>query len=175
MKDITLEIILDPSTHDLSYDLNKEAGRYRRGDIVHFWLAEEHATLDANGDYRLIAGAAGVKVFGYIHIRNVPNPRAARMRDVLMSSTGETKEVVKTHPLLPGEAPTETVPDMFRKRKWRIRRGVMTPTIRDRLLAEREITGTWQQMKPLIRRKIIIIRNDASQDDESNSLQDSDL
>ena len=171
MVDITLEIILEPATHDLSYDPEKAARRYRRGDIFEVHRSTDIATL-TNGVYHL--PSIGTTVFGYIHIRGVPNARARRMREVLTQDTGETKTVSSIDPETRLFEDIEVL-DNYRKRRWRIPRSVIPPTARTRLLADREITVDWTTFRDRIRRKIIANRLDVSRDDESNAIADTDL
>ena len=171
MVDVTLEIILEPATHDLSYDPKKAARRYRRGDIFEVHRSTDIATL-TNGVYHL--PSIGTTVFGYIHIRGVPNARARRMREVLTRDSGETRTVSRIDPETMLAANREVV-DNHRMRRWRIPRSVIPPTARARLLADREITVDWTTFRDKIRRKVTANRLDVSQDDESNVLIDSDL
>jgi len=147
--DVTLEIMLEPATHDLSYDPEKAARRYRRGDILTGWVASQYATL-TDGKYRLNAGAAG-SPFAYVHITDVPNSIALKLRDKLTERLEE------------------------RRRRWRVPQSVLPAAIGAELLTMGEITVDWTAAKTRIRRKIIINPLDASADDESNQLTDSDV
>lgn len=49
MVDITLEIIFNEATHDLSYDLDKQAQREINGDIVAIHDTAQYATKDRDG------------------------------------------------------------------------------------------------------------------------------
>ena len=93
----------------------------------------------------------------------------ARMDRVLTRSTGETR--IKIDP----DFGDREIADTFRLRRWRIPRGALPAPVRTRLLNDGEITATWDQMRPRIRRKSITVRLDRSQDDESTAVTDGDL
>ena len=172
MVDITLEIMLEPATHDLSYDADKNARRFRRGDIFEVHRTTDIATLDGSGDYRL--PSIGTSVFGYIHVKNVPLAAALKIRAALTKDTGETITRSVTDPDT-GEVTEVVEPYHSRRRKWRIPRSVIPAAAKTKLLAEREITVEWAVFRDKIRRKIITDRLDPSLDDESNAVSDSDL
>ena len=172
MVDVTLEIMLEPPTHDLSYDPEKAARRFRRGDILDVIRTDTFAELDVNGDYRITEGIGNLR-FGYIHLLNVPNARAQQMRRVLTRDSGETITRQTNDPEL-GLVDTEHL-DNWRKRAYRIPRSVIPTAARTKLLAEREITVEWTTFRSRIRRKIAANRTDPSLDDESNAVTDAEL
>lgn len=169
MVDITLQIMLEPATHDLSYDPEKAARRYRQDDIFEIHRSTDIATFDGT-KYRL--PSIGTKVFGYIHILSVPDALAQKLQTALISTTGE-----RSINLFPDPETGENTfyDDPYRRRKWTMPRGLMDSGDKAELLADREVTVAWPQAKPMIRRKAVNVRIDASQDSEANSLQDSDL
>ncbi len=123
-------------------------------------------------DYILDGGALGRDIFAWIHVRNVPNARAQQMRRVLTRNSGETREREEPDPEtgLP-----EIHDDPYRLRGWRIPHSVIPAAAKATLLAEHEITVSWNAFRDAIRRKVITNRTDVSQDDESNVVTDADL
>lgn len=171
MVDVTLEIMLEPASHDLSYNLEKAARRYRRGDILAVHRSADIATLNGN-EYNITEGI-GTRVFGYIHIRDVPSARARLMRDVLIRDTEETKTVDYDDPLLGNVIVTKS--DVWRLRRWRIPASVIPAAARAKLLIDRELTVSWATFRDKIRRKNLTTRLNPALDDESVSVQNSDL
>ena len=171
MVDVTLRVFLNPASHDLSYNPQKAAFRNRRGDIFHVYLSDTIATLVGN-DYILDGGALGRDLFAWIHIRNVPNARARQMHRVLTQDSGETR---LSDELDPETGLPQIVSDAYRRHRWRIPQSVIPAAARATLLAEHEITVGWSNFRNAIRRKVIISRTDPSQDDESNSVTNSEL
>jgi len=173
MVDVTLQIILEPSVHDLSYNPERDAMRYRRGDIHAGHLSTDVATFNGGtGDYNITEGI-GSSTFGYIHITGVPVNLAVKARSVLSQSTSETGMFEKNDPELGPIMIEES--DPYRICRWRIPRSVLPPAMLTALLADREITTTWALAKPRIRRKIVAVRLDPLQDDETNAVVDGDL
>ncbi len=172
MVDVTLQIMLEPATHDLSYNPEKAAARFRRGDIFAGHLAPDVATL-TSGTYNITEGI-GSTVFGYVHITGVPTNLAVKARNVLIFGTSETAIEVKPDPVT-GLDEEHVSLDDWRLRRWRIPRSALTPGSLNKLLADREITITWAKVKPRIRKKIIAVRLDPLQDDETTELTDADV
>ena len=149
--DITLQVMIEPPTHDLSYDAAKNAARNRRGDVIGVYLTSD-VTEPPNPNGRL----------GFIHITGVPDVLSFdRIRERLTSAFHD--------PLLV----TEKV--MWRKRKWRIRASVIPAGARNTLLTTKELTVTWLQAKPYLRRKEVFNRLDVTADDETAELSDVDV
>ena len=146
--------------------------RYRRGDIF-----EVHKTADLNatlidGDW--VMPGLTPHFFGFIHVRNVPNARAKKMRDVLTAGTGETKIIPAIDPDT-GETVDEIHPDEYRQRKYRIPASVIPVAAKAKLLADQQITVAWPTFRNAIRKKIISNRIDPLTDDEDTPVSDSDL
>lgn len=173
MVDVTLEIMLEPPTHDLSYAPEKEAARLRRGDILEIIRSTDFATKDGDGDYRVTEGIGNPR-FGYIHITDVPNARARKMRDLLTQPTPETRERELPDPET-GLPVVHIISDSYRMKRWRIPRSVIPAALKATLLAEREITVSWNAFRDRIRRKIVTSRLDPALDDESNAVTNADL
>jgi len=173
MVDVTLEIMLDLPTHDLSYNPEKAAARYRHGDILDIIRSIDFAAKDVNGDYRITEGI-GHPRFGYIHVTDVPADRARKMREVLTAHTPETKQVADSDPET-GLPTTKVVSDTYRQRRWRIPRSVIPAAAKTKLLSEREITVDWTTFRDKIRRKAVTNRLDPLLDNESNAVTDADL
>ena len=72
---ITLQVILTPATHDLSYNPAKAARRYRRGDIVGVLLSSE-VTEPPNPNTRLV----------FVHITGAPDRPIQTIRNKLTNN-----------------------------------------------------------------------------------------
>ena len=168
--DITLQVMLRPATHDLSYDPAKEARRLRRGDILRVHTTTDIAVL-VNDKYQM--DLAPDLNWGYVHIRDVPDARAARMKDVLTRMSGETKSRESIHPAT-GETVIDQLMDNHRKRKWRVKITMMGQGARDKLLNEGQITVNWVAFRDKIRRKVPIGRLTPNTDTDTPVL-DGDL
>ena len=70
---------------------------------------------------------------------------------------------------------TGNVPAIARSRAYRIPPSILPAAKRNKLLADREITVTWAQAKPFIRKKLVAVDTDASADDETTELTDGDI
>lgn len=162
--------MLSPATHDLSYNPKKEAERYRRGDVFGVHNSTDIATK-TNGVYHL--PSIGTKVFGYIHILDIPNARARRMKRVLTRGTGETQQIDILNEI--GLVESIAQPDDYRRRQWLVVISLLSNNARSRLISDREITVTWPQFRGKIRKKVVTNRLDVSLDDESGAVTDTDL
>jgi len=149
--DITIQIMLVPPTHDLSASPEKDAARYRRGDIVSVYLSSE-----------ITEAPSPASRLGFVHITAVPDSIPfSKIKSELLSSSYDPVILID--------------PDVWRKRKWRIPASVLPVDVRNTLLADREVTFTWSQVKPYVRKKIIYNKLNSSTDDESNVLVDVDV
>ena len=129
--DITLQVIFNPKTHDLSYDTQKQARRYRRGDIVGVMLTGNTGLPSFN------------RPFAFIHITGVPNRPIAQIRARLTTPAFDPLVLVNDNPA------------QLRRRRWRIPRSILPQGIIDQLIANRQVTVTWAQVKPFVRKKLI--------------------
>jgi hypothetical protein len=182
--DITLTVVLNPATHALATD--KQARRLKRGDIV----AVDLTTSVESPSGRL----------GHIHITGVPNRPLDFVRQKLTESlytlepyTDTIDETRYMRWLVRGHWPLfDIFPNVVnngdgtytatgerqmpaRKAKWRIPASILPVNIRNTLLTNREITVTWEQAKPFIRKKVVANRLNATQDDETTELADGDI
>jgi len=82
--DIALQIVINPATHDLSYDAEKEARRLVRGDVIAVYPAADLATLDGNGDY-IPTQPVGNARLGFAFIKDVPGVAWSKIQNL----TGE--------------------------------------------------------------------------------------
>lgn len=156
----SLQIVLSPKTHDLSYDPEKAARRYRRGDIFDVHRSASVANFDQpSGEWHVDGGST--HFFGYIHITDVPDNRFRNMKQVLSSESPEVD----------GQGNI----DNYRRRHWRIPLANLPAPQRNALLNDREITVGWVGFRDKIRRKSISNRLDPQTDDESNAVTDGEL
>lgn len=90
---------------------------------------------------------------GFIHIIGFPNKPYQQIRNRLI--------IPIYNPVIPAER--------LRRRRWTIQLPDMA-----QLIADKEITMPWGQVRPYIRRKIVV-NTDPAQDDVSNEIADTDL
>ena len=148
--DITIELLAVAKTHALP-DPAKNAGRYRRGDVVEVFLTSEIKEPPSPNS-----------PFVFIHITGIPDTR--------------TFEQIKNKILQPVYEPLVIIePEIYRRRKFRIKLGQLPQAVKDELTANREFTTTWTQAKSFIKRKNVISRTDVAQDIETDSITDADL
>jgi len=143
---ITVQIIATAPMHDLGSNIDKQARRRRRGDIVAVYPSAE-VTEPPNMSTRL----------GFIHVTGVP--------DKLLFSNIKTR-------LTSGLNIAEK---RIRHKKWRFIITSLAPARKTEFLDTHEATITWIAFRNRLKRKVVIVTIDASQDNESNSLIDSDL
>ncbi len=147
---ITLQVMLYPANHDLSYNLEKQAVRYRRGDIVKVYLTSEIVEPPTIGTR-----------MAFIHITGVPD--VAPFEDIKNILTRSIhNEVYLNRPVL-------------RRRAWRLPNANLPQAIKNQLIATQEITVTWTQAKPYIRKKAIVNALDVLQDNEATEITDTDI
>lgn len=158
--DISLQIIVEAASHDLSANPEKEAARYRRGDIVGVYLTSDVGAPSLNG--RL----------GFVHITGVPDSiNISKIKNRLLGEIID--RVTVSDPDIPGGT-VDTV-DLIRRRAWRIPPSIIPVGVRNQLLTNREAAVTWGQIKPYVRKKIVSDRLNASLDNETTELTDSDV
>jgi hypothetical protein len=163
MSNYSLVVMVAPATHDLSYNVQKEAGRYRRGDIVDIVLTSKTQAPNVNG--RL----------GYIHITGVPNRISlARAKEVLLSLvTIDDPDYVNSG--LDIDIGQDVRQLITRTRQWRIPVSLIPLAKRQAMLNNREFTVNWATVKPYIRKKIVADRLNAAQDNEDTALVENDI
>lgn len=111
-----------PPTHDLSYNLVKEAKRYKRGDIVAVYLRSKIVEPPHIGS-RMV----------FIHITNVPVIAIQKAEKLMMSYNDSVN--------------TETI---LKRRRFNINPQSLPLAVRNALITNREITVTWTQAKPYL-------------------------
>lgn len=154
MPGITLQIMVNVGTHDLSYDLMKAAIRHRNGDILAVYPTSDLADL-VGGDYKfrdVISSPRSV----FVHVRDVPQG----LEDKAI------RRLIERH---------QPAAEVFRLRLFRIPPSVVPAATLATLLAEKELTVDWLQAKQFIRQKSITTLLDPTTDDESTPLEDADL
>lgn len=120
--DITLQIMAYPPTHDLSYNLAKEARRYKRGDIVAVYLRSEVVEPPHIGS-RMV----------FIHIIGVP-----------VTAIQKAKKLMDAH------FDSINIRILLKRRRFNIDPQSLPVSVRNQLIANREITVTWTQAKPYL-------------------------
>jgi len=161
MADLMLRVMINPSD-DVRTGL-EQANRWKPGDIVNVHRAQDHADIDGGGDYHVRGGINPNIRAGFIFVRNVPNSLALKAKEIL-----ELAHYDELLLLGPGKV-------MVRKRKWHVPPSIIPTAARNELLNNREITFTWNQVKPYVRRKSFSSLTDDSGDNIDIQLADNDL
>ena len=128
MPDITVQVIINQSTHELSPE--QEIARYLLGDIIDAFLSSKYASFD--GIYWHMP-PIGDKRSGFVHITDVP-------ADVILKA--RTKLI---------EMPFSTITkEAIRRRTYHIDVANLPATFKEKILTDKEVTVTWTQAKPYI-------------------------
>ena len=144
MPDITLQIIINKSTHTLPAE--NENGRWDLGEIIDGWLSINQASFDGTNWH--MNGVISSPRTGFVHITGVPAAVALKAREVLNHTPHNT-----------------TTKESIRRRTWRVDPSLIPAGVRNKLLADKEITFTWTKVKPYIRNMI----------DNNRQLEDTDF
>ena len=144
MINITLQVIIDPPTHNISDRPLTEAARSRPGDIVSVYFTENVGPMNPS------------LPLGFIHITGAPDVPLQRLINKVCGPLLEADEITRKH-------------------AWRVPPSVLPLALRNKLVADREITVTWTQAKTRIRKKIAATRLNPVSDDETTELTDGDL
>lgn len=157
--DITIQVIVAPATHVIA-DLDKNARRYSIGDPVDVRLSSGWATRTGNVVSCNFDPTIGK--FGYIHIIDIP--------DVIPF------EKIKNVLLSPLENIAFVPPRLVRRRKYRVplEKYAAAPVVQAFMVAHQG-TFTFTQAKTYIKKKGVINSQDASTDDETVSITDTDI
>lgn len=169
-RDVTLQVVVVAATHSLETP-EKEAARDRVGDIVGAYLTSQVGSPNLTG--RL----------GFIHITGVPDAIPLRkVRDKLLRPCLNPDVETTRDGSGAGDISTTLDPAtnplsrqrILRKRAFRIPPSVLTAALRQELLDNREITVTWAQAKPRIRKKFpnLADRWNRNADDENSGVDD---
>lgn len=152
--DITLQIIIKPSTHILTG--MKNAYRYRQGDIIDVYRTSKYATLQADGNY-LLNSHIGHERFGFVHIKNIPDTLdRARIKRKLLKRI-------------------EILDEPVRRCKWHIPPSILPASFKQKLLANKQATVEWTTAKAYIRKKTTPVILDPDQDDITTVLTGGDV
>ena len=154
MPAITVQIMVNAPTHDLSYDPPKAARRHRNGDILGVYKTSDFATLTGNtwNWNDVISSPRSV----FVHIRDLPTGLGARAKQRL-------------------EGMISAIDDILRIRRFRLPPSALPVPVQNALRDDREVTMSWAQFKSVCRKKIITVALDPDQDDETTELVDGDL
>ena len=134
--DIVLQVIINPATHDLSYNPAKEAARQIRGDIINVFSAQEIGTLDGNGDYIPNDIVVSPRC-GFIFITSVPTSTIKKIKRRFTES--HLDDIDKNIMLL--------------RRKWGLRVSDIPIAVRQQMGTDKYITFTWTKVKNYLRNK----------------------
>jgi hypothetical protein len=158
-EDITIQIIANSEPAQL--DASKNIMRRFRGDIVKAHYSTEIATLGVDGKYRINAGGIGANAWYFIHMRDVPDDRAANIFDVLRENIRVSNDT--------GGFTT------IRRRRYMFKYQDMPAAPRAEIVAKKEGTGDFDVIREYVKKKIATTTFDPNADDTSNPIEDSDL
>lgn len=136
---LTLQIIVQPAAHDLSYDSAKAARRYAVGDVVDVWDADVVAPY--NGTEHLLREPIANPRFVFVHVRGVPDRPLERVKLLLCGRDVEIGSIPGPDGLEPA------IVGYYRRRRWGVVVSDIPAAIRNRLQSYRQITVTWTQVK----------------------------
>jgi len=152
---------LDPSrTFNVEDAGQKLAARHRTGDIDFVHEVTDGFADWVGGEY--IIRAVIKPWHAVIFITGIPDgpnakAKALRIRQLLMAGNRDGSGV------------------LIRRRVWRIPPAILPSALRTKLQTTQTATVTWDQAKPYIRKKIVNVLTDATQDDETSQLTDADV
>lgn len=164
-KNITLQVLKTPKTNLLTG--KAEAMRPVQGDIINAWLSTVVATKIGN-DYILNGGALSHPRWVYVHITDVPNTQAAKAYRL---KENEVLTFLNPDSPVPFSEEEHLPRRLF---KYRVEKNDIPAAKRQKLLANGEITVTWAQAKPYIKKKIVTLEMNPVMDTEV-ILTDEDL
>lgn len=135
---LTLQVIITPANHTLS-DPAKNARRYATGDVVDIFNADVVSPF--NGTDHILRDVISDPRFVFVHVRGVPDRTLGRIKDTI--STPDIEYV-----LVNGEPVSSSY---HRRRKFALLASSVPTAMRNRLMADRQITVTWTQAKNYVR------------------------
>ena len=151
-KDFTAQVIYQPAVHPL--EGIKNAQRYIVGDILAVWPVADHSTFDTESGDWLLNDDINPK-FLFIHVTGVPD-------SVNPEKLVEGDFVANGSPIL--DFARETPFILRRARKFRIKPSLIPTAGRDKLLADKQITVTFQAFKAVVQKKVVTVKLDPTQD-----------
>lgn len=134
---LTLQVIITPANHPLS-DPAKRARRYTAGDVVDIFDADVVAPF--NGTDHILRDVISDPRFVFVHVRGVPDRPLGRIKDTLGAADIE-------YGLVNGEP---VIIAFHRRRKFSLLTSSVPAALRNKLLADRQITVTWTQVKDYV-------------------------
>lgn len=153
--DLTIAIMVNVPTHDLSYDKAKEAARHRDGDVLAVYNTSDLA--DLVGSQYKFRDVINSPRMAYIHIRGVPDDVDLKTWLIRPIKDDVDRDI------------------RLRNNRWRIPTSVMPAAMTNALRDDHEFTIVWGQVKAFIRKKVIADKLDASKDSETVELTDQDM
>lgn len=124
---ITLQILAS----EKNYEPTKPSEKHRLGDIVNIYQTSQ-LTEPPSPNSPLV----------FVHITGVPNTLIEKIKKLKEAKMGE-------------ESPTTGIKEFIFRHDWRVDRSMLSASIRQKLLNDRQITVTWEQAKPFIKRKSV--------------------
>ena len=155
---VTLQVMLNAPDHPL--EGMKAAARYKTGDILNVYITENCATLQGDSSYKLNSPCTHPR-FAFVHITGVPDISINTIRKKLSIAIEDNTDPEK--------------PTLVRRRLWHIPTSIVPVGIRQTLLTDHEVTLTWSQVKPYIRKKLVSNALAPDTDNITTELQDIDL
>ena len=165
---MTIQVVLQPASHALQNTAEhpyREASRFAQGDIVAVYRTDQFATL-VGQEWKWKTDILSPRC-GFIHMPGVPSENTAKMRRRFMEDLTENNRgrLDEDQPDVP----------LTRHRRWRVHLDKVPQRVRDDLQTFKESTYPWDNIKPYIRKKVFTDPTDASQDDESQPVDEGDI
>ena len=136
--DICFQIIINPTTHDLSYDTIKDAARQKAGDVIDVLLATDVGTWD--GSDFIPNDVVGSPRCGFVFVVGVPNRAIKAIKEKFFIDYRDPIVVEN--------------PDILLRRRFGIRVSSIPLAVRQQMVADKYITFTWAQVKNFLRDKV---------------------
>lgn len=161
-KDFTAQVIYQPETHLL--EGIKQAQRYVVGDILTVWPVAEHSTFDDDSKNWFLNDTTNPK-FLFIHVTDVPD-------NVDYAELVIEEMVPNGSPIM--DSAKETPFILRRNRKFKIDLSLISVQDSAKLLADKQITITFQAFKAITQKKIVNDKLDSTHDSH-NLITDGDI
>ena len=164
---VTFQIVKTAHTHDLSHNIDADASRRKRGDIVEFVRTDRFATWnDVDGKWQWNTPILSPNLV-FIHARGFDQSRFLKAKkrfteDLTVNNIGRIDE-------------SDEDADCARRSRWLIRYADLPNPVKSDLNTFKEATMAWTNLQPLTRKRTFVVRHDPSQDDETQAATDEDV
>jgi hypothetical protein len=156
---VTLQIMAVPQDRDYGDPL-KNAMRLKKGDLIAAYDTLQQADWDeVEGEYRIKGGISATSPFYYIHMLECPYPHTQVNGKIVRALT---------------EFKVDDADTMIRRAAFRVQYETLPQSLKDKMVAEKELTGQFLAIKSFVGKKNAPVTLDTSQDVEQ-PMVDGDL